>query len=121
MVLRAKDLPRDVLGRVGGAPLVAAGALAGLGGALGVVELSLVTTLRWSTALAAAPVAIVAAVLTAVSALRLSTAAASRRSLTAVALLAFGAAAVATWLLVATHHLVPPLPGWSGAMFGHTG
>jgi hypothetical protein len=110
-VLRAQGLPREKLGQVGGTPFFAAGALAGLGVALGLFELYLATTLRWSTALAAGPIAILAAVLTAVSALRLSTAAESKRILYAVALLAFVGAAASTFLLVRSQRLLLPLPG----------
>ena len=110
-VLRTQGLSREKLGQVGGTPFFAAGALAGLGVALGLLELYLSTTLRWSTALAAGPVAILSAVLTAVTALRLSTAVESKRILYAVALLAFVGAAASTMLLVRSQHLLLPLPG----------
>jgi hypothetical protein len=110
-VLRVKGLSREKLVRVGGGPFFAAGALAGLGLALGLFELYLATRLRSSTALAAGPVAMLSAVLTAVSALRLSTVVPSKRTLHAVALLAFAAAAASTMLLVRSQHLLLPLPG----------
>lgn len=112
-VLRTQGLSREKLGQVGGPPFFAAGALAGLGLALGLLELYFATTFRWSAAFAAGPVAVVAAVLTAVTALRLSTAVGSKRLLYAVAVLAFVVAAASTMLLVRNQQVLPPLPGMS--------
>lgn len=111
LALRARELDRAKLATLGGRPLYAMGALATVGLGLGVVELFLAGGFRYSTALAAGPVAIVAAVLLAVSALRLSTAHPSRRVLQATAVLALVTAAATTALYVRSLTLVRPLPG----------
>jgi hypothetical protein len=111
LALRARELDKARIARVGGPPLYAAGALAALGVGLGVVELFLARELHFSTALAAGPLVVVTAVLTAVSALRLSTAHAAKRVLQTVAVLALLTAVVTTALYARSQHLVPPLPG----------
>jgi hypothetical protein len=108
-------LDKARIASVGGAPLYAAGALAAVGVGLGVVEFFLVGGLHHSTALAAGPVVVVTAVLTAVSALRLSTAHPAKRTLQWLALLGFLTAAVTTALYARSQHLVPPLPGMERA------
>lgn len=113
-VLRSGMLSQRKLGEVGGPPFLAAGALAGLGVALGLFELYLSIGLEFSTAAVAGPVAVLSAVLTAVAALRLSTAVEAKRILYAVAVLAFVAAATTTLLWVRTVDDVPPLPGRGG-------
>ena len=111
VALRARELEKSRIASLGGAPLYAAGALAAVGVGLGVVEFFLVRELRFSTALAAGPVAVVTAVLAAVSALRLSTGHPAKRVLQMVAVLALLAAAVTTALYARSQHVVPPLPG----------
>ena len=111
LVLRSSELSPRRLGEVGGPPFFGAGALASLGMGLGLLELYFSTTLRWSTSWVAGPVAVLASVLTAVAALRVSTAVESKRTLYALALVALLSAAVATLLFTRSYPALPPLPG----------
>ncbi|MEW5737525.1 MAG: hypothetical protein AB1938_01295 [Myxococcota bacterium] len=111
LALQLKGLTRERISQVGGTPLYLAGSTAGVGVVAGAVELVLSRGLTHSLAMLAGPVAVLAGVLVAVSALRLSTAHAAKRVLHAVALLSFLAAAATTLMMVRTWKLLPPLPG----------
>lgn len=112
LALRVKGLSQRQVDDVGGPPLYAAGVLATVAVVLGAVDL--LHASPTSTALVAGPVAGLVLVLTAVSALRLSTAVDSRRTLQTVALVAFVGAVATTLLYARNLKALPPLPDLGG-------